>query len=73
MWELKVDSTSEEVIAREAVKEDKHNRKRSPTRNKPTVVRKTGDTEDTMNNTILDRMNMERGISQKMSPRKNGR
>ena len=38
-----------------------------------TIVKKTGDTEDTLNNTILDRMNMERGISQKMSPKKDGR
>ena len=89
MWEPKVDLTWEEARRKEVAKEDKHNRKRSPIRNKrnrkhnkedgtkedaqTTIVRKTGDTEDTMNNTILDRMNMERGISQKMSPRKNGK
>ena len=89
MWERKEDSTSEEARKKEVAKEDKRNRKRSPIRNmrnrkhnegngtkedaQTTIVKKTGDTEDTMNNTILDHTNMERGISQKMSPRKNGK
>ena len=89
MWEPKVDLTLEEARKKEEAKEDKHNRKRSPIQNKhnhrhnkedgtkedaqTTIVKKIGDTEDTTNRTIQDRMNMERGTLHKMSPRKNGR
>ena len=76
----------EEVETKEEVKEDRHNLKRSPTQKmrthrsnkqhginmgvQTTIVKKAGDTEDTI---ILDHMNLERGISQKTSPKKNGK
>ena len=79
----------EEARTKEAVREDKHNRKRSPIHNKhnhrhnkedgtkedaqTTTVRKIGDTEDITNRAIQDRMNMERGTLQKVSPKKNGK
>ena len=89
MWEPKVDLTWEEARKKEVAKEDNHNLKRSPVQNKhnhrhnkedgtkedaqTTIVKKIGDTEDTTNRIIQDRMNMERRTLQKMSPRKNGR
>ena len=76
----------EEARTKEEVKEHKHNRKRSPmwTNHNPrnskedatkmdartTPVKGTGDTEDI---TIRGHMSMERGISRKMSPNRNGK
>ena len=76
----------EEAKTKEEAKEDRRNRKRSPIQNKrkhknnkrdgtnmdaqTTIAKKTGDTEDT---TTLDHTSMERGTSQKMSPKKNGK
>ena len=84
-----MDVTWEEARRKEVAKEDKHNLKRSPVQNKynhrhnkeygikedaqTTIVRKIGGTEVTTNRTTQDRMNMERGTLQKMSPKKNGR
>ena len=86
MSELTVDSTPEEVKTKGEVREDRHNLRRSPTQKmhkhksskqhginmdvQITIVKKTGETEDT---TILDHMNLERGISQKTSPKRNGK
>ena len=86
MSELTVDSTPEEVKTKGEVREDRHNLRRSPMQKmhkhrsnkqhgidmdvQTTIVKKAGDTEDTI---ILDHMSMERGISQKMSPKRNAK
>ena len=82
-----MDSTWEEARKKEVAKEGRHNLKRSPVQNKHNhnrqhgmkehaqviIARKIGGTEVTMNRTTQDRMNMERGTLQKMSPKKNGK
>ena len=76
----------EEARTKEEAMEDKHSRERSPMQTKhnrrnnkedginmdaPTITaNRIGDTEDI---TVRDHMIMERGISRKMSPRKNGK
>ena len=83
---FKLDSTLEEVKTKEEVKEDRHSLKSSPTQKirahrsnkhhginmdaQTTIAQKAGDTKDII---ILDHMNLGRGISQKTSPKRNGK